>query len=179
MTRKAARCRSRWATLTRSRPGEPLRRRRLALHHDLPHAHGPDRFDEKRYETAFFANKIWNGQAGVCANSACANPKSRQPHRPLDSLALRSLRARHDALSQDYWSTCSQCGLSLRLDEYCDWYLGFREAALVGRGSGGGSGGRAPRVMAHRVLEGILHLLTRSCRSRPRRCGRRSRTRAN
>jgi hypothetical protein len=34
-------------------------------------------------------------------------------------------------------------------------------------------------VMAHRVLEGILHLLTRSCRSRPRRCGRRSRTRAN
>ena len=60
-------------------------------------------------------------------------------------------------------------------DSYCDWYIELTKPRLNGEDEQGKLA--AQKVLLY-VLTEILKLSTRSCRSSPRRYGRRCRTRA-
>ncbi|HEV8480301.1 MAG TPA: valine--tRNA ligase [Candidatus Eisenbacteria bacterium] len=126
-------------------------------------------FDEKRCETGkFFANKIWNAAKLVSMRLGDLDPTTVRDSQLTLTLTDRWIVSRYARCVRDttrYLKTyrfndAANAVYRFAWHEYCDWYLELVKPRWSDEGAvGDPAGARTARVIAHRVLEGILHLL--------------------
>jgi valyl-tRNA synthetase len=123
-------------------------------------------FDAKRCETGkFFANKLWNAARLVQMRLGDTDPRAVKDAQLRLTLADRWILSRYAHCVQKVTrnlktyrlSEAAQVLYQFTWHEYCDWYLEM----IKGRWADGADpvDQRTARVVAWRVLDGILHLL--------------------
>jgi len=126
-------------------------------------------FDEKRCETGkFFANKIWNAARLVSMRLGELDPTTVKEAQLSLTLTDRWILSRFARCAQDTtrflktyrFNDAANAVYRFAWHEYCDWYLELVKPRWSEEGAvADPAGARTARVVAHRVLEGILHLL--------------------
>ena len=126
-------------------------------------------FDAKRCETGkFFANKIWNAARLVSMRLGGLDPTAVRDAQLDLTLADRWILSRYADCVKD----TTRCLKTYRFNdaanavyrfawhEYCDWYLELVKPRWSDEGAAADpAGARTARVVAYRVLDGILRLL--------------------
>jgi len=126
-------------------------------------------FDAKRCETGkFFANKVWNAARLVSMRLAGLDPRTVRDAQLELTLADRWILSRYADCVKD----TTRCLKTYRFNdaanavyrfawhEYCDWYLELVKPRWSDEGAAADpAGARTARVVAYRVLDGILRLL--------------------
>jgi valyl-tRNA synthetase len=126
-------------------------------------------FDEKRCETGkFFANKVWNAARLVAMRQGGEDPTAARDAQLRLTLADRWILSRYANCVKDTtrflktyrMNDAANAVYRFAWHEYCDWYLEMVKPRWSDEGAAADpTDARTARVIAHRVLDGILHLL--------------------
>jgi valyl-tRNA synthetase len=124
-------------------------------------------FDAKRCETGkFFANKVWNAARLLAMRLGDEDPTRVRDSQLSLTLADRWILSRFARCAQDTtrllktyrFNDAANAIYRFAWHEYCDWYLELVKPRW-GDGATDATDARTARVVAWRVLDGILHLL--------------------
>jgi len=126
-------------------------------------------FDPKRCETGkFFANKVWNAARLVSMRLGDDDPTTARDSQLQPQLADRWILSRYANCVKDTtrflktyrFNDAANAVYRFAWHEYCDWYLEMVKPRWSDEGARvDPAGAHTARVVAYRVLDGILHLL--------------------